>query len=261
MDEDCIAVAEGADLLITGGTSHFTVPWRSFLAQGLQVHLQSTQTRSWWNVRSLNVSASVPHHFHFYLLKLSNAGVSMKCDMCLTLSQPWRISNSGLQRIPRCPAKALWLYGARGCLSQRWCEAHRLLHQVCSAEVWWGSWGVLGKLGSWVWVPSAMMPVKWQFVYYLCPLLDFTEGKRGLVARAMCQVGGWESQGHWGDVKSSTWFLKRIRFTQRFTAWFHCATSRCPFRRFGRNGTIARQNFSTNLLGNIKLRRSPPQLC
>lgn len=70
MDEDCIAVAEGADLLITGGTSHFMVPWRSFLAQGLQVHLQSTQTRSWWNVRSLNVSASVPHHFHFYLLKL-----------------------------------------------------------------------------------------------------------------------------------------------------------------------------------------------
>ena len=186
MDEDCIAVAEGADLLITGGTSHFTVPWRSFLAQGLQVHLQSTQTRSWWNVRSLNVSASVPHHFHFYLLRLSNAGVSMKCDMCLTLSQPWRISNSGLQRIPRCPAKALWLHGARGCLSQRWCEAHRLLHQVCSAEVWWGSWGVLGKLGSWVWVPSAMMPVKWQFVYYLCPLLDFTEEKRGFVLSGPC---------------------------------------------------------------------------
>eukprot|EP00434_Breviolum_minutum_P011819 symbB.v1.2.010429.t2/scaffold655.1/size176010/16 len=65
MDEDCIAVAEGADLLITGGTSHFTVPWRSFLAQGSQTSTPSMLRRGWWMGKSRTLRRSEELHLVF----------------------------------------------------------------------------------------------------------------------------------------------------------------------------------------------------
>ena len=218
MDEDCIAVAEGADLLITGGTSHFTVPWWSFLVQGLQVHLQSTQNRS---LKFVERQKSERFRLQFSLLFAKT--VKCRClnevrnvfdtfptlaDCQLRFAKDTEMPSKSSVTVwcQRLPQPALM----RGSQTSTPSMLRRGL----------GSWGILGKLGSRIWVPSAMMPVKWQCLL-LVSLISFHRRKAGISARATCQVGGWESQGHWGDVKSSTWFFE----ANPFRATIHCLVS------------------------------------